>query len=97
MESREGIKQLRAERDAKREQLVKEAYEAQRRYEESGRDEDKMEAMQKAAEAHEWRNLYKKGGKVKKRSEPKKYAKGGSVSKRADGCAIRGKTRGKVL
>ena len=32
----------------------------------------------------------KSGGAVK-------YAKGGSVSKRADGCAIRGKTRGKVL
>ena len=36
----------------------------------------------------------KKGGKVKK------YAKGGSVSsasKRADGCAQRGKTRGKMV
>jgi hypothetical protein len=30
---------------------------------------------------------------------PKKYAKGGSVSasKRADGCATKGKTRGKML
>ena len=26
----------------------------------------------------------------------KKYAKGGSVSKRADGCAIKGKTKGKM-
>ena len=26
----------------------------------------------------------------------KKYAKGGSVSSRADGCAVRGKTRGKI-
>jgi len=25
------------------------------------------------------------------------YAKGGSVSSRADGCAIRGKTKGKIL
>lgn len=33
----------------------------------------------------------KKGGKVKK------YAKGGSASKRADGCAIKGKTRGKFV
>ena len=32
-----------------------------------------------------------KGGKMKK------YAKGGSVSSRADGIAQRGKTRGKVL
>ena len=33
----------------------------------------------------------KKGGKVKK------MASGGSASKRADGCAIRGKTRGKMV
>jgi hypothetical protein len=36
----------------------------------------------------------KKGGKV---SKPiKKMAKGGSVSSRADGCAVRGKTKGKI-
>jgi hypothetical protein len=28
---------------------------------------------------------------------PMEYAKGGSVSQRADGCAIRGKTKGKIL
>jgi hypothetical protein len=28
---------------------------------------------------------------------PMEYQKGGSVSKRADGCAIRGKTKGKML
>jgi hypothetical protein len=33
----------------------------------------------------------KKGGKVKK------YAKGGTASKRADGCAVKGKTRGKMI
>ena len=33
----------------------------------------------------------RKGGKTKK------MAKGGSASKRADGCAIRGKTRGKII
>lgn len=33
-------------------------------------------------------NIFKKGGKIKK------YAKGGSVSSRGDGCAQRGKTRG---
>ena len=27
----------------------------------------------------------------------KKYAKGGSVSKRGDGCAVRGKTKGKMV
>ena len=34
---------------------------------------------------------YKKGGKVKK------YSGGGSASKRADGCAVKGKTRGKFV
>lgn len=33
----------------------------------------------------------KKGGKVKK------MASGGSASKRADGCAVKGKTRGKMV
>jgi hypothetical protein len=28
---------------------------------------------------------------------PMEYANGGSVSKRADGCAVRGKTKGKIL
>jgi len=29
--------------------------------------------------------------------KPKKMAKGGSASSRADGCAVRGKTRGKMV
>lgn len=44
---------------------------------------------------------FKKGGKVKAKAAPtKKYAKGGSVSsasKRADGCATKGKTRGRMV
>lgn len=36
-------------------------------------------------------DVYKKGGKVKK------MAKGGSASSRGDGCAMRGKTRGKMV
>ena len=30
-------------------------------------------------------------------SKSKKYAKGGSVSARADGCAVKGKTKGKFV
>lgn len=30
-------------------------------------------------------------------SEPKKMAKGGTASSRADGCAVKGKTRGKLV
>lgn len=40
------------------------------------------------------------GGSVKpapKASKPKKMASGGSASARADGCAQRGKTRGRVI
>jgi hypothetical protein len=39
-----------------------------------------------------------KGAKPMPAPKPvKKMAKGGSASKRADGCAIRGKTRGKII
>ena len=31
------------------------------------------------------------------KKEPVKKAKGGSVSKRADGCAMKGKTRGRMV
>ena len=40
------------------------------------------------------------GGSVKpapKASKPKKMASGGTASSRADGCAQRGKTRGRVI
>jgi hypothetical protein len=51
--------------------------------------------IKKSAESLEEAAGYKKGGKIKK------YAKGGAVissaSKRADGCARRGKTRGKLV
>jgi hypothetical protein len=42
----------------------------------------------------------KKGGAVKKKASSKTYKSGGSVSsasKRADGCAIKGKTKGKIV
>jgi hypothetical protein len=65
--------------------------------------QDKYDTQQReAAEKAPARNL---GGVLdifKRKDTPmpvKKYAKGGSVSasKRADGCAQRGKTRGKVI
>lgn len=48
-------------------------------------DEEKQKLRELGVE------VYKKGGKVKK------YAAGGSASKRADGCATRGKTRGRMV
>ena len=41
-------------------------------------------------------STFKKGGKAKKKPV-KKMAKGGSASKRADGCATKGKTKGKMV
>ena len=53
---------------------------------------DKLQDMKnkKAAEQYEATKTYKKGGCVK-------MSKGGSASSRADGCAQRGKTRGKMV
>jgi hypothetical protein len=57
---------------------------------------DKLQTMknERAAAAYEKRRAagedYKKGGMLK-------MAKGGSASSRADGCAQRGKTRGKMV
>ncbi len=48
------------------------------------------ESVPEAARTYEGLEGMKKGGAVKK------MAAGGSASKRADGCAIRGKTRGKM-
>lgn len=53
--------------------------------------EDKEEEKAAAAAGMAPQPGMKKGGKVKK------MAKGGSASKRADGCAQRGKTRGKMV
>ncbi len=58
------------------------------------RDQLMTDKNNRAAAAYEKRRAagqdYKKGGCVK-------MAKGGSVSSRADGCAQRGKTRGKII
>jgi hypothetical protein len=54
------------------------------------KDGTEMTAAEEAA-AVKTATPMKKGGQVKK------MASGGSASKRADGCAIRGKTRGKMV
>jgi hypothetical protein len=64
----------------------------QRRMEEQVSQREKEEAEKRAAEISRRSSM----GTTK----PKKYAKGGSVSsasKRADGCAQRGKTKGKFI
>jgi hypothetical protein len=64
----------------------------QRRMEEQVRDEEMAEQMDRAEEISRRSSL----GTYK----PEKKAKGGmvgSASKRADGCATRGKTRGKMV
>ena len=59
---------------------------------------DKMEVEIKSEKIKGYENAkpIKKGGAIKS----KKYAKGGSVSsasKRADGCATKGKTKGRII
>lgn len=56
---------------------------------------DKAIAREKAAEAAKMPARIREGAaKIK---AMKKMAKGGSASKRADGCAQRGKTKGKMV
>ena len=66
----------------------------------AGAQRDKVKARRAArAEGVEPgdESTMKKGGRVKAKA-PKKMAKGGSTaSKRADGCATKGKTRGKMV
>ena len=60
---------------------------------EKRRDKEAIEAMQEysGSGVGDDIGLYKKGGKVKKMSSG-----GSTASKRADGCAVRGKTKGKM-
>jgi hypothetical protein len=61
------------------------------------------EAQKEAVQREKDKRLYdletKAGAPTPERpvNTPKKYAKGGSVSARADGCAQRGKTKGKFV
>jgi hypothetical protein len=68
-------------------------------YKDQAKDNEAEErARMEAAAAEAAASGMKKGGKVRAK---KSYASGGSVkssaSKRADGCAVRGKTRGKMV
>lgn len=63
----------------------------ERRMRKQVEDERMMRRMGEAYGRAAPESMKAKGGKVKG------YAKGGSVSARADGCAQRGKTRGKII
>jgi hypothetical protein len=87
--------------------------EAQRVLRKMRNDNAKAEVSKIAEEARERRkdeNTYKRlgepvnrggggGGGIPKSSkhEPLKFAKGGTASARADGCAVRGKTKGRMV
>lgn len=61
--------------------------------------EDMYQEMERKNKEAGFYGRFKKGGSVKKKAT-KKYASGGSVSsasKRGDGCAQRGKTRGRMV
>lgn len=84
-------------RGAAREMAEEAAMKKGQKQEKSMLDRLGQDAMETA---RSYGKLYKEGLGMKKGGEVKKHAKGGSVSsasKRADGCAIRGKTRGKMV
>jgi hypothetical protein len=75
-------------------------------YENEPVSEEAIQAMrdkqmsEKNKAAYEKAREYSLGSPDKPKAKPKKMAKGGSVSsasKRADGCAVKGKTRGKMV
>jgi hypothetical protein len=84
---------LPAGRIAKGVQTAKRRYDIGKRVDAMTENQQKTAMMRAAREAREVDGM-RSGGRVKK------YASGGSVSsasKRADGCATKGKTRGKFV
>lgn len=67
--------------------------EAREMMEQKRRDME-QEKRQRRMEEEVGTTPYKKGGKVKKMA---KGGKVGSASKRADGCCVRGKTKGRMI
>jgi hypothetical protein len=59
-------------------------------YEDKARMESIRQAVKRGSE-------YKKGGKVKSTSSYKSGGKVSSASKRGDGCAVKGKTKGRMI
>jgi membrane protein involved in colicin uptake len=83
--------------ERRRRAAAREASSSDAKLEQAAKDQAqaaKDRQMREAAERARRQPMFKHGGAVKK------YAKGGSVSsasKRADGCATKGKTRGKFV
>lgn len=59
-------------------------------------EQAKLDAKQKVAQEQMEKSLYGKPVTAPVTPPAKKMAKGGTASSRADGCAMRGKTRGKM-
>lgn len=59
-------------------------------------EQAKLDAQQKKAQEKMEKDIYGKPITAPVTPPPVKKAKGGTASSRADGCAIRGKTRGKM-
>jgi hypothetical protein len=62
-----------------------------------GQEGRRDEAMKRDKAITRTEDMQRKAAKGRAGAEPKKYAQGGSVSKRADGIAQRGKTSCKVM
>ena len=104
-ERREFLKQQEAMRRAqeaaaaerRRKAAAQESASSEAKLEQAAKDQEQAKKDRQVDEAYERATrqpMFRHGGSVKK------YAKGGSVSsasKRADGCATKGKTRGKFV
>jgi hypothetical protein len=60
-----------------------------------GGDDDKDKEKKQAEQLEQAEQLKQQG--MKKGGKVKKMAKGGTASSRADGCCVKGKTRGKMM
>jgi len=91
-EQRKFMAEMEAEKRAAAAQAV--ARQKARMVEEAVSQRAKEDAMGKAAEQRDKDNAMRD---AYERAKRKPFAKGGSVSSRADGCAQSGKTRGKFV
>jgi hypothetical protein len=97
--------QERKDKEAEMERKMREAYERVQSESVAGMKAGGMpdltgDGKVTRADVLKGRGVFKSGGSVKKfgpRYGFKRFAQGGSASKRADGCAMKGKTRGKFV
>ena len=90
-----GMTALGAKNDAKREREAAAEIKRESRGKEDSMTPGQKQSMQDAKDEEMYQK--KKSAPTTKTEMGKGFAKGGSASSRADGCAVKGKTRGKMI